>query len=76
VLAAVERDDLDLRRLLDDVRVGEGDPVASTITPEPRLRCGMRSGASPKKRRKKSSPKNSSNGVRPVPPPMPPWRRC
>src|SRR5207302_1156890 len=43
-------------------------PVASTITPEPRLRCGMRSGASPKKRRKKSSPKNSSNGVRPPEP--------
>src|SRR5436309_3029090 len=40
-------------------------PVASTMTPEPRLRCGMRSGTSPKKRRKNSSPKYSSNGVRP-----------
>src|SRR5213592_4290121 len=47
-------------------------PVASTITPEPRLRCGMRSGVSPKNRRKKSSPKNSSNGVRPPPPGRPP----
>ena len=26
-------------------------PVGSTMTPEPRLRCGMRSGTSPKKRR-------------------------
>ena len=34
------------------------------MTPDPRLRCGIRSGASPKKRRKNSSPKNSSNGVR------------
>src|SRR5882724_1932084 len=49
-------------------------PVASTITPEPRLRCGMRSGASPKNRRKKSSPKNSSNGVRP-PPGRPPLEK-
>jgi hypothetical protein len=40
-------------------------PVGSTMTPEPRLRCGMRSGASPKKRRKNSSPKYSSKGVRP-----------
>src|SRR5207245_2532377 len=40
-------------------------PFGSTMTPEPRLRCGMRSGSSPKKRRKNSSPKNSSNGVRP-----------
>ena len=39
-------------------------------TPEPRLRCGIRSGASPKKRLKKSSPKNSSNGVRPPGPPL------
>jgi hypothetical protein len=40
-------------------------PVESTMTPEPRLRCGIRSGASPKKRLKNSSPKYSSNGVRP-----------
>ena len=47
-------------------------PEASMITPEPRLRWGIRSGASPKKRRKNSSPKNSSNGVRPLGPPGPP----
>src|SRR3989442_1068377 len=40
-------------------------PLGSTMTPEPRLRSGIRSGSSPKKRRKNSSPKNSSNGVRP-----------
>ena len=33
----------------------------------------MRSGASPKNRRKKSSPKNSSNGVRPPLPGVPPF---
>ena len=43
-------------------------PDGSTITPEPRLRAGSgRSGVSPKKRRKNSSPKNSSIGVRPAP---------
>ena len=42
-------------------------PDGSTMTPEPRLRAGSgRSGASPKKRRKNSSPKNSSIGVRPA----------
>ena len=42
-------------------------PDGSTITPEPRLRCTCwRSGASPKKRLKNSSPKNSSTGVRPL----------
>ena len=42
-------------------------PEGSTITPEPRLRCTCwRSGASPKKRLKNSSPKNSSTGVRPL----------
>src|SRR5262245_2751715 len=47
------------------VRTG---PAGSTITPEPRLRAGSwRSGVSPKKRRKNSSPKNSSIGVRPAP---------
>jgi hypothetical protein len=38
-------------------------PDESTITPEPRLRC-VRSRGPPKKRRKNSSPKNSSIGVR------------
>src|SRR6185503_16205003 len=44
-------------------------PDGSTITPDPRLRAGSgRSGVSPpKKRRKNSSPKNSSIGVRPAP---------
>src|SRR5262245_576263 len=43
-------------------------PDGSTMTPEPRLRAGSgRSGVSPKNRRKNSSPKNSSIGVRPVP---------
>ena len=44
-------------------------PEGSMMTPEPRLRWGIRSGTSPKKRRKNSSPKNSSNGVRPPGPP-------
>ena len=49
-------------------------PEASTMTPEPRLRCCCsRSGASPKKRRKNSSPKNSSTGVRP---PLARGERC
>src|SRR5439155_374176 len=44
-------------------------PEGSTITPEPRLFCTCsRSGTSPKKRRKNSSPKNSSMGVRPAAP--------
>ncbi len=44
-------------------------PEESTMTPEPRLRCCCwRSGASPKNRRKNSSPKNSSMGVRPAVP--------
>jgi hypothetical protein len=50
-------------------------PEGSTITPDPRLRWGMRSGASPKNRRKNSSPKNSSNGVRPCMLPPPPLVR-
>jgi hypothetical protein len=45
VLAAVERDDLDLRRLFDDVRVGERDParVHDHARAEAALRNALRS---------------------------------